>query len=273
MVEEAPRDQQYRFTAARVYQALAYAEGGVALYSRDAGNFAPALAWHQQSHAQVEAAYALNPGRYRRVLAESWGDLSRTYLRTGDARQAEAAGREQLRRDQEMAGIDPQNTEARRDLAGAWWSVSGALLAQRHGQEGFAAGERALEMYEGLLQQDPNNREDLDALVEVHERLAEYLLTTGQRTAAVEHYRRNIEHLESLQASMNGIALAVEYGLIADALAPVDRAQAARNYGKALSLWDTLRNAGPLPPKYAEKPAALRQQLTLVSAPTPQIMR
>jgi len=29
-------------------------------------------------------------------------------------------------------------------------------------------------------------------------------------------------------------------------------------------LWDTLRNSGQLPPKYADKAAALRQALTLM---------
>jgi len=262
LVEESPRNEQYHFTAGRVFQALGYAETGVAQYTPDTRHYARALAWHEKARAQVEAAYALNPERYRRIVAESWGDLSGAYLDAGDARRAEAAGREQLRREQEIAGVDPQNAEARRDLAGALRLVSQSLIAQRREGEGFALGERALEMFDELLKQHPGTQEDLEQLIYLHDSMAEYLLAAGKRVAAADHYRRNIEHLEPAPAFMGGTALALEYGLIADALAPVDRTQAARYYEKALSSWDTLRNAGPLPPIYADKPAALRKAVT-----------
>jgi eukaryotic-like serine/threonine-protein kinase len=265
MVGEAPRNEQYRFLAARAFQTLGYAATGVADYAPDAAYFARALEWHQQSHAQVEAAYGLNPERYRRVLAESWGDLSAAYLSAGDARRAESAGREHLRREREIYAADPQNAEASRDLAGALRFLAQFLLARRRGKEGFAAGEQSLESFEWLLHHDPTNREDLDQLVELHDRMAEYLLAVGQRPAAAEHYRRNIQHLESAPPSVQGVVLALEYGLIADALAPIDRAQAANYYRKAISLWDALRKAGPLPPKYADKPTALRQALARIA--------
>ncbi|MGC9946051.1 MAG: serine/threonine-protein kinase [Bryobacteraceae bacterium] len=266
MVEAAPRNEQYRFTAARIFQALAYADDGAALYIPDTGYFVRALAWHQKAHAQIEAAYGLNPGRYRRVLAESWGDLSGAYLKAGDARRAEAAGREQLRREQRIAGVDPQNAEARRDLAGSLRLVSQALIAQRRGREGFALGERALEMFEALLRQHPGTQEDLEQIVYLHDSMAQYLLAAGKRTAAAEHYRRNIEHLESAPAFMGGTSLALEYGLLAGALAPVDRAQATKYYAQAISLWERLRNAGQLPPIYADQPASLRKAAATVAA-------
>jgi TPR repeat protein len=94
-------------------------------------------------------------------------------------------------------------------------------------------------------------------IVESRDQLAAYRLAAGDRHAALALYRQNIEMLTGSSKASDQVALALECGLTADAMA-ADRQQAANYYRQAGDLWEKLRDSHQLPAMYAGKPEELR---------------
>jgi hypothetical protein len=64
----------------------------------------------------------------------------------------------------------------------------------------------------------------------------------------------------------NRAAVAIDYGLMGDALRAVDPEQARDCYQKAEQLWEKLRDAKQLTMAYAGKPEQLRQAAAAVAS-------
>jgi hypothetical protein len=55
--------------------------------------------------------------------------------------------------------------------------------------------------------------------------------------------------------------MALDYSRLGDAYAQHDKEQSRTAYAKASALWGQLRGSGRLPPKYADSPAAMRENV------------
>jgi hypothetical protein len=53
------------------------------------------------------------------------------------------------------------------------------------------------------------------------------------------------------------VALALDYDLMGDGIAPAGKTKALAFYKQAAELWESLRDSGGLPPCYATKPDEL----------------
>ncbi len=210
--------------------------------------------YHLDAYEQVEAAWRLKPDRYRRTLAASWYDLAGAFADVADWARAENAGREALRRTQEILQSDPSNSEARRDIACASYQFGRALDGLRRRREAAAQFERVLDIATGLLKNDPANQEDMELIINAEDRLASYQMEAGNPGAALEYYRRSVEMLVRLPAADWAAYLAADYDSMGDAAARGDRAQAARYYSQAAPIWTRLRETGQLPRAYANRP-------------------
>jgi tetratricopeptide (TPR) repeat protein len=258
-IAQSPEDDQFHFVAARCNQGMALAEALAGNYGEDPGVWGRQLAFDLKAHEQILAVYRINPSKYRRVMGSSWDELDRAYLQAGDAPNAMKAGKESLVFFEEITKGDPDNKESRRDLAMAHQAIGGDLEALHRDQEAVAERQRALEFFEWILSWDSNSFQDLRYVVELRTVMADRALRAGDHATAMAQCRRSLALLANHPETAATIMTAVSYGLLGKALA--GQAEAAASYGKALALWERLRDSGQLPPKYAGKPAEMGQAL------------
>ncbi len=261
MLEAAPDDATLHYLASAGSDGLGYADGIRAKYLPDATYLRAVLRDQREAHREMETAYRLSPARYRREMADSWDSLANALLGTGDVGGAEAANRQELGIEEELVRGDRQNAEARRDLANGYANLGGILERRGRLADAEAAWRRALEIDEALQAHDPNSGEDLKRVLETRDALAAAAARGGDSGGALALYRRNMATLDGSGEPSLRAQLALDYGYAGETLAGRDRRGAAEWYGKALAVWESLRDAGQIPPAYLGKPAEVRRAL------------
>jgi eukaryotic-like serine/threonine-protein kinase len=254
---EDPGNEKFQLLVQKACEYLAYIESGIAEYIGSQTGRADAVRLHEEQVAIIERLDASHPGPYRRHVADALGDLSRAWLRMGEAQSSEAAARESLRRFEEIADGDSRNAEAARDVMVAHWVLAKALAAQNRAPEASLEFRSVLSGFDRVRRHNPAEAGDV-VIVESRDQLAAYRLAAGDRHAARDLYRQNIEMLSGSSKASDRVALALEYGLIGDTMAAADRQQGADYYRQAWELWEKLRDSHQLPAMYAGKPEELR---------------
>lgn len=231
------------------FLAFAHAEIGVVTDERSA--WESAARNFEEEVALSGALYARNPQKYRRALADAWIDVSNGRRYVGDARGAEEAAREGLKRFEEIAATDPDNREAAFDVLTADLAVGRALAAGHRGAEAMPYFEKYLagEKQAPGVQMD---RATVRVIVQVRDEMAEYFLSLHKNPLAIAQYRINIEALSGAAAPAQKASLALEYAKLGEALS------SNATLLQAAALFDELRDSGRLPPRYTNKAAELR---------------
>jgi tetratricopeptide (TPR) repeat protein len=253
-----PGDEQLAVEQARAGQYLAYIVHDLGWYTGDDQAYTRVLHLMREGVAIVRPIYTNHPDRYRRIMADCLIDFSRIASLAGDAKQGEEAGRESLMLFQEIAASDPRNVEASGDLVVAHWTLAKALAARHRTKEATAEFEKALAGHERIKQQIPYEEGDNKLVVESRDWLARQRLAVGDSAGAMPLYRANVELLAGSKKVKDQVDLALDYGLMGDAIAPADQTKALAFYKRAAELWNGLRDSGLLPPRYAVKPDELR---------------
>ncbi|HTW63508.1 MAG TPA: serine/threonine-protein kinase [Bryobacteraceae bacterium] len=253
-----PGDDQLALEPAKAGQYLGYITHDMGWYTGDNNYYLRVLRLTQEVVAILRRIYANHPDRYRRQMADSLLDLSRIESILGDGDEGEQRGRESLKLFEEIAATDPRNVEAAGDLVIVHWTLAQAFAASHRTMQAKAEYEKALESHERIKQQIPYEEGDNKLIVESRDWLAGERLATGDYAGAISLYRANVDLLAGSKKVKDQVDLALDYGLMGDATAPVDQTKAVAFYKQAAELWENLRDSGQLPPRFAGKPGEMQ---------------
>jgi eukaryotic-like serine/threonine-protein kinase len=259
-----PGDEQLTVEQAKAGQYLGYITHDIGWYTGDDRAYTRVLHLIQEAVAAMRPVYAIHPDRYRRRMADFLIDLSRIESMVGDAEEGERRGRESLRFFEEIAASDPRNVEAAGDLVVAHWTLAKGFAARHRTIEAKAEFETALAGHERIKQQIPYEESDNKLVVESRDWLAVQRLATGDYSGAMSLYRANVDLLAGSRKVKDKVDLALDYGLMGDANVATSKPRALAYYRQAAELWESLRDSGELPPRYAAKPDELRSAVTPV---------
>ena len=262
LLAQNPSDESLLILSLRACETLAYLESSIARIT-DAGEYRLRSARHfQEELVFAQTLSSRNPEKHRRGLADALSDMSDGWLRIGEAGRAEAAARESLRLFGQIAAADPNNTEATLDVIWTQCKLGNALAAEGRRAEAVAQFESFLAREE-QQHEVHKNRATLVEVLDTRNELAALFLAQGRREAAIAQYRVNIEALRGSSRPAEMLNLALDYGLLGDALAPKDRLQATVCYREAVVLWDKLRQAHQVPVRDAGKWDELQRNLRI----------
>ena len=261
LMAEAPADESSQALAAKAYEYLAFAERDVGAATGDRDHLVRSAHSQEARLALTKSLYSRNPDKYLRHLADADVEASEAWLEIGETRQSETTAREGLRLSEEIAASDPNNREAIIDVNSARWALGQALDAAHKGAEAASQFQKIVAT-EGQLPQSRQDKPTLKLFIDVRNHLAAYYLSLGKNAEAVAQYRVNIRSLGSPAAPAQMLILAVEDGLLGDALAAKDQVRAANLYSEAAALFEALRDSHRLPPHYAGAAAELRKKMT-----------
>jgi eukaryotic-like serine/threonine-protein kinase len=258
---ESPGDERLQLLVQKACQYLAYTEADTAEKTGELDYLSRAARHHQEELTVVRSLYGRNPNRYHRNLADALADLSKALYTLREAREAEAAARESVRNFSEISAADPENIEAARDVFVAHWHLARALAAEHLDVEASAECEKVLSGYEWVHQRNPED-EAFQVVADARDQLAAYRLAAGFRQSAIVLYQRNIQMLSESRKVTEKVILALDYGLIGDAMIQGNRSKAKDYYEQAAVLWESLRESNRLPARWANKPAEMRRAVS-----------
>ncbi len=257
----SPGDERLETLVQKACQYLAYTEADIAERTGDLDYRARAASHHQEELAVVRSLYARNPNRYHRNLADALADLSNALYTLGEAHRSETAARESLRSFSEIAADDPENVEAARDVFVAHWLLAKALAAQHRDREAAAEFETVLSGYEWVHQRNPVDQA-FQVVAESRDQLAAYRMAAGNYQGAIALYQHNIQMLSESKKVTEKITLALDYGLLGDAMVRVNKSKAKAYYEQAAALWESLLDSRQLPTRWIDKPAEMRRAVS-----------
>lgn len=235
-----PNNAQYR-------RQLAFSHHNLGLSLVEAGDLNSAL-WHFRKELSLfDSLSAADPkdAQARRNQSLARKQIGDVMMRSGQFGAALAQFRAAFYIDRSLASADPGNSQAALDLSFSESKVGSALGKLGHAQEAIAMLRKSVTSQETLAAKDPNHILLHNHLANSYMRLANFLFDSAHTKAAVEYYRKAInERLvfseKSPNSSTNRGALAEGYANLAKALGPSDRADALKQYGKAVELLEPL---------------------------------
>jgi len=235
-----PNNSHYR-------RQLAFSHHNVGLSLVEAGDLASALAHFRQELSLFESLAAADPkdvqGQRNRSLAHK--QIGDVLMRTGEVRAALAHYRAAMDVDRDLSAVDAANSQAALDLSFSEGKVGSALGNLGQTRDALRILRTAVARQESLIAKDPQHILLYNHLANSYSRLAKCLLDSGQRKSAVEYYWKAVAARITLSkrsptSRANRGALAECYANLANALGPVDRQNALKQYGSAVELLETL---------------------------------
>ena len=261
LAADTPDDQAAQAQLLQACEYTAYSNLVLAGSTRDRKYADRAVRLFEENLRRIEPLYARDRLRYRRYRADGLSDLSRGWLAVGDGAQSEKAALEGLHGFEEIASEDPMNYEAARDVFVAHWNVAKAQAAQNH--DATREFQAVLAGYEQVHRRNPEDR-TVTVVVEARDWLAARALAAGNRSWAIEQYRRNIELLGTASSPAELVSCALEEEYLGNALPVVAHPEASEHYARALALWEKLQRAHQVPQNYQDKPGELSRKLALI---------
>jgi tetratricopeptide (TPR) repeat protein len=230
-----PASADYRYAKGVDYEYVGIAFNKLGDLTGDAANYRAALDNHREELKINEALVASDPGngRYRRILADVYGEVGLSQLKLGNTAEALENFRRKVAIFESMRASDPTNVEAQLDVALAYREV-GQALAQSGDTGGAITEERkAVAILQALRNAEPNNTETSMHLLRSLEALGQALEGTRDFAGASENYRR-AQALLAARSKLEPDNVLIQR-LLAEEKANVERADKAEQGGKEVS--------------------------------------